>query len=338
MNLPDSWEKKDPSKEDEDALKSERIIEHKPSTLNLRVIPSTHDEKFQLLIMMSSAGGGWLFEEDDKVEDVFDEALSFVEIFQSVLEENINPGTAEYLKALGGALIKADLSPTPSLSVDSTPENDVESFFNGYIPFHFSDPMTEGAELCCPPGASLMDETHYRTTPSSEPLHSSYHIVWRESFGKGLGWYCPDCSPSSLADVDRLNIPCSDEWNDYIEKLGSGETGEGGLPPTPESGHLSGGMVVRLFQSDVLKREPDSEAESDETGWYYDQETHRRIVNAPEDWGQLVVGGDEDILLKCDIIGVNFSYNNGTEAKFAVVRNPRLIDRETRIYPWENEK
>jgi hypothetical protein len=335
MPLPDSWTVHNPSDEDDGSLEAERIIKHTPSTLSLRVVPSTVDEEFKLLLMMNSAGGGWLFEGDSKVENVFDKALSFVEIFQSELSNETEP--AGYLNALGSGLAKASLSPASTLSVNSDPENDIEIFFNGYIPFHFSGPMTEGAELCCPPGATLSDETHYRTTLSSEPLESSYHVVWKESFGKGIGWYCPECDPNTLEDINRLNIPCSKEWISYMEKLQSGETGEGGLPPISESGHLSGGMIVRLFQSDILKQEQHSEANSEETSWYYDQEEHRRIVHTPEEWGQFVVGGDEDILLKCDIAKVDLRYNNDTEARFAAVHNPRVVDREPRTYPWDKE-
>lgn len=337
MHLPDDWNRGDSSNENDDALSSEWVIKHTPSTLTVQVVPSTIDEKFHLLLMMNSAGGGWLFKGGNKVKDGIDKALSFVDTFQSALDDEVELNTTDYLRGLGEALSQANLSLPSMFSVDRTPESDVETFFNGYIPFHFSDPMTEGAELCCPPGASLNDETHYRTTPSSEPLESNYHVVWEESFGKGLGWYCPDCNPHSLEDVDRLNIPGSNEWKKYMEKLESGASGEGSVPPIPESGHLTGGMIVRLYQAGVLKQESHSGESSGDAKWYYDQEEHRRIINTPEEWGQFVVGGDKDILLKCDIIGVNFSYNSGAEGRFAAVRNPRIVHREDRTYLWEEK-
>jgi len=333
MDLPDGWVVEESS--DEDSLQTERLIKHTASTLTVCVIPSTTDERFQLLLEMDSAGGNWLFEGGDTLDNAIEQALSFINIFQSYLDDEADTTSTEYLEALGEGLSKADLSLPSTLNMGKSPDNYIESFFNGYIPFHFTNPFTHDAELCCPPGASLESETHYRTSPPPEPPTSSYHVVWKESFGKGLGWYCPNCNPNSLADVNRLNIPCSTEWNKYMEKLEAGKTGEDGLPPIPESGHLSGGIVVRLFQSGVLKKYDSTETTSEEVSWYYDQDAHQQIIDHPEEWGQFVVGGDEDVLLSCDMLKADLDYNNGTETRFAVVCNPEIIDREVRTYPWD---
>jgi hypothetical protein len=232
-------------------------------------------------------------------------------------------------------------------------EHEISSFFNGLV--HGATERGNGFNFRCPEWADVFPMhgpgVHYEL--ESEIQNTRFHIGWNGTWGKIISWYCPNCQPESLEDINRLNVPYSETWCDEIDKLAD-YTGK--QPPMyylamlwPGKNTVKDDNIVvpdaPIETETVNLHGPDDEVTSstreqyqtsEETSWSFDHDAlARRLQDGPESWLGYLNGYSEDILLECDLVEVEVELDSGGKAIELVLQNAEVLERETRSYPWE---
>lgn len=263
----------------------------------------------------------WIVESDPGTRD--ENAERFITRYEDELTHSKKPPAASTIEgATFNALQHSAYRPAPSTnqSPTGTSQTAVERFFDGYIPGGTIGPLPHyGPALSCSP--PIHGDGHSEAYEGVKD--TKFHVVWNETHGFVIGWYCPDCDPQSLQEVERGWIPGSDDWEGIMNQSEA----------ESENWTVTGNILMAI-------RPASSPGPDTPIGEVIETAELRDYFESPEKYG-LWAGvplwpGTEDYLIQCDLVRIDTPTESGGEGEL-VIRQPMVIDRETRVYPWNSD-
>lgn len=270
----------------------------------------------QTIVACRSEIHRWVVETNLGAND--EAARQFVEHFESIISDRdgiidspaIHSATYESLK--NSPYRPAPTNETPS---SNTYQTEAERFFDGYIPGGTLGGRPHyGSALSCPP--PWHSDGHSEAWEGVKD--TKFHMVWDGDYGFVVGWYCSDCNPQSLQDVERGWIPFSKEWDEAMQQT-EAEMGMIGaniwMATRPDTQLESDDPIKDAISIDILED----------------------YFKTPERWemwaGVPLWPGDTDLLINCDLVEVETPSRFSGDGEL-VIRRPKVIDQEERTYPW----